>query len=118
MAIGIDAEIHDKLPEGVLDMVALENERKWLRSMRGDDIHWDRVLFSVKESIYKAWFPIAGSWLGFKDVVVSFHPDSGRFFARLLVPGPVVDGRILTHYHGNYLIEEERVLTTVSLPVS
>jgi len=25
---------------------------------------WDRLLFSAKESVYKAWFPLTGRWLG------------------------------------------------------
>ena len=115
VTIGIDAEIHDKLPEGTLDLVALSRECEWLQSSPNDGIHWDRVLFSVKESIYKAWFPIAGKWLGFKDVLVSFDPSSRRFRARLLVSGPVVKGRTLTHFSGRYVIVAGRVLTAVSL---
>jgi 4'-phosphopantetheinyl transferase EntD len=32
--------------------------------------HWGRLLFSAKEAIYKAWYPLAGRWPGF--VAASF----------------------------------------------
>ena len=44
---------------------------------------WDRLLFSAKESVYKAWFPLTGRWLGFEDADVTITPD-GTFTARLL----------------------------------
>jgi 4'-phosphopantetheinyl transferase EntD len=115
LTIGIDAEIHDRLPDGVLDLVTLDDERTSLRLLPGNGTQWDCVLFSAKESVYKAWFPIAGSWLEFKDVLISFEPESGRFFARVLTRAPIIQGRALTHFSGRFLIEEGRVLTAVSL---
>jgi 4'-phosphopantetheinyl transferase superfamily len=49
---------------------------------------WDRVLFCVKESVYKAWFPKTGRWLVFEEACVDFDPASQSFTARLLVTGP------------------------------
>jgi hypothetical protein len=58
--IGIDAEPHQALPPGVLDSISDQQERHAVgelnRSVEG--VHWDRLLFSAKESIYKAWFPL------------------------------------------------------------
>ena len=31
------------------------------------NISWDRLTFSAKESVYKAWFPTYGKWLDFTD---------------------------------------------------
>jgi 4'-phosphopantetheinyl transferase EntD len=28
-----------------------------------DSPNWDRLLFSAKEAVYKAWFPLVGEWL-------------------------------------------------------
>src|SRR5258706_11349430 len=60
VTIGIDAEPHDRLPDGVLNSIALPEEESWIRglSMTEPRIHWDRLLFSAKESVYKAWFPL------------------------------------------------------------
>jgi 4'-phosphopantetheinyl transferase EntD len=31
---------------------------------------WDRMLFSAKKSVYKAWFLLAWRWLGFKEASI------------------------------------------------
>jgi 4'-phosphopantetheinyl transferase EntD len=124
--IGIDAEEHASLPEGVLDMIALDEERAWLRARSGTGVCWDRVLFSAKESLFKAWFPITGRWLDFRDALVTVEPESGRFSARLRVPGAVVGGQTLTAFGGQtltafggrYLVREGYVLTAVAVELS
>src|SRR5207302_1592308 len=79
---GIDAEIHDELPEGVLGRISLPEEREWLEARAGDETSWDTVLFSAKESVFKAWFPLARRWLGFEDAHVDLAPEEGAFQAR------------------------------------
>ena len=49
------------------------------------DVCWDRLLFSAKESVYKAWFPLAGRWLGFADADITINAADGTFLVRLLV---------------------------------
>ncbi|MFI7417840.1 4'-phosphopantetheinyl transferase [Nonomuraea sp. NPDC049684] len=86
-SIGIDAEPHEPLPEGVFRMVARPEEAAMVRELRAlrPGTCWDRLLFSAKESVYKAWFPLTGEWLGFHDGSLAFSLD-GRFRARLLPP--------------------------------
>jgi len=53
-SIGIDAEVHEPLSDGVLRLVASLKEQAQI----ADPPHGvclDRVLFSAKEAIYKAW---------------------------------------------------------------
>ena len=105
--LGIDAEVHGPLPEGVLDLVSSEAEREHLASLP-PGVHWDRLLFSAKESVYKVWSPRTGEWLGFEEASVSF--EAGVFTARLLRPGP------WTEVSGHYLVEDGIVVTAVALP--
>ncbi len=112
MTIGIDAETHEQLPAGVVEIVALEAERRWLSSLSQHAIHWDRVLFSVKESVYKAWFPLTEKWLEFKDVIVDMDPKSQSFQARVLLEPPTAN-HSLTVFTGRYLIAERLILTAV-----
>jgi 4'-phosphopantetheinyl transferase EntD len=77
---------------------------------------WDRLLFSAKESVYKAWFPLAGRWLGFADAVITLTPAAGIFSARLLVNGPVVAGRAVTGFTGRWLVRRGLIVTAVALP--
>ena len=52
-ALEIDAEIQEELPAEMLEHVWVEQEIAWLpKTPRG--IHWDRVLFSAKERVFKA----------------------------------------------------------------
>ena len=89
VTLGIDAEEHAPLPPGVLNLVALPIERDEISRLTRvrPEVCWDRLLFSAKESVYKAWFPLERRWLGFDDAVVSADPATRSFTARLLVPG-------------------------------
>jgi 4'-phosphopantetheinyl transferase EntD len=117
-AVGIDAEVNAALPDGVLTEIARPEELPGLRELRRavPAVHWDRLLFSAKESVYKAWFPLARRWLGFEDATVTFDPSSGAFHARLLVRGPPLDGSELTSFSGRWLARDGLVLTAIALP--
>ena len=117
-AIGIDAEPHEALPNGVLKVVALPEEVSHLRELarRTGDVHWDRLLFSVKESVYKAWFPLTRRWLDFSEAIVSIDPAAQMFHARLLVAGPVVAERELDGFCGRWLVRNGLVLTATTVP--
>jgi 4'-phosphopantetheinyl transferase EntD len=117
-AIGIDGEPNAALPEGVLPEVAGDAELLWLAELQRDvpRVHWDRLLFSAKESVYKAWFPLAGRWLGFEDAVVTVDPSEGSFSARLLVSGPLLADGQLTAFSGRWLVRDGLVLTATAVP--
>lgn len=115
-AIGIDAEPHDVLPDGVLAAVTDAGERAVLARLAGSwpDVHWDRVLFSAKESVYKAWFPLAHRWLGFEDAELTPCLD-GTFGARIRLAGPTVDGVELREFAGRWAVRDGLVVTSVVL---
>jgi 4'-phosphopantetheinyl transferase EntD len=122
--LGIDAEPHQPLPAGVLEMVALAEELSRLRQLAAADgvTHWDRILFCAKETVYKAWFPLTRCWLGFDDAAVTIDPGTtdpaeGTFSARLLVTAPTRTGQPLTHFNGRWLRNDELVITTIALSI-
>jgi 4'-phosphopantetheinyl transferase EntD len=116
VAIGIDAEPCETLPSGVLDAVSLPAERTRLRGLsERAPGHWDRLLFSAKESVYKAWFPLTGRWLGFEDADVTIDPDGGVFVAQLLVPGPRLPDGPLTCMAGRWVVHDGVVATAIAL---
>ncbi len=114
-SLGIDAEAHDVLPDGVLALVALDDERAWIDEHQGTGIHYDRLLFSAKESVFKAWFALAREWLDFSEARVEIDRAASAFRATLLRPGPTVDGRPLTHFDGRFLVADGLVLTAVAV---
>jgi 4'-phosphopantetheinyl transferase EntD len=117
--IGIDAELHDALPAGVLKSISVGQERDWIASAPAG-VHWDRVLFSAKESIYKAWFPLTRSALGFDEAIVRFDPLRRTFHAELrpaphpLAPDPTQCAP--TAFDGRFLVRDGLVLTAIVLP--
>lgn len=122
-SLGIDAEPHQPLPRGVLEAVSLPAEAERLRRAADDhpDVHWDRLLFSAKESVYKAWFPLTGRWLDFTEADIDVFADpaerhSGGFRARLLVPGPWMGDRALDGFEGRWTVRRGLVATAVSVP--
>jgi 4'-phosphopantetheinyl transferase EntD len=120
LTIGVDAEVADPLPPGLIDDIALPEERRWIERAAAErpGVSWDRLLFSIKESIYKAWFPLARSWLGFEDASVVVDPASGTFTAHLLVPGPTLQGRKLDGFSGRWLCADGLLLSAIALPLT
>jgi hypothetical protein len=118
----------------MLDLIACAGERGRLGGLSGTvpGVCWDRLLFSAKESVYKAWYPLAGCWLDFESADVVFdvpgfdvpgfdvpcapHSLGGTFTARLLVPGPLVAGEPLAILHGRWLAGRDLLLTSVMVP--
>ena len=78
--MGIDAEVRAPLPPDVVSLVMSDDERAAL-ARTDPALCPDRVLFSAKESVYKVWYPVTRSWLGFEDVDVRL--GDGTFIARL-----------------------------------
>ena len=118
--VGIDAEPHERLPPDILDAVASPAEQRHLHELAHafPAVWWDRLLFSAKESVYKAWFPLARRWLNFHDAVITFDHTDGTFDARLLVPGPLLDGRALTGFAGRWLVRDGILLSAIAVPNS
>lgn len=108
-AIGIDAEVDAPLPAGVLATIASSDERRALTAHAAGTC-WDRVLFSAKEAVYKAWFGLTACGLGFEDVDVRIDPLGGTFAARLHFGGPAfaLDGR--------WAVRDAIIATSVVLP--
>lgn len=122
-SVGIDAELHGPLPEGVLPAVALPAEADRMARLTADvpDVHWDRLLFSAKESVYKAWFPLTGKWLDFQEADIELFADAGEaarggFRATLLVPGPLVGGRRVDHFTGRWTARDGLIATAIAVP--
>jgi 4'-phosphopantetheinyl transferase EntD len=117
-SVGIDAEPHAPLPSGVLRVVALPQEVTRLAELTAADPQhcWDRLLFCAKESVYKAWFPLAGRWLGFHDADIVIDRAAATFQATLLVEGPPYGGTPLTGFTGRYAVSNGLILTAVALP--
>jgi 4'-phosphopantetheinyl transferase EntD len=114
--VGIDAEPHAAEPDAVLDLIVRDVERARLTAWAGAraDLHWDRILFCVKEAVFKAWFPMTKRWLDFADVSVTAHLD-GRFRARVHVPVARAAGVELERFNGRWVVDRGLVVAATSV---
>jgi enterobactin synthetase component D / holo-[acyl-carrier protein] synthase len=117
-AIGIDAEPDAPLPDDVLDLVATPAEQVRLACTEPapDSPHWDRLLFSAKEALYKAWFPLVGEWLDHQEAEIHFHPHEATFTALLTRDGLMINGRHIHRLHGRWTRERGILVTAVIAP--
>ena len=65
-SLGIDVEPAEPLAEDLIDIVVSRAERRWIE----DGLHQARLLFSIKEAVYKAVYPLDGVFLDHHDVEI------------------------------------------------
>ncbi|MEV0598811.1 4'-phosphopantetheinyl transferase superfamily protein [Streptomyces sp. NPDC050315] len=121
-SIGIDAEPNAPLPDGVLDVIALAEERDRLKRLQDDipEVHWDRLLFSAKESVFKTWYPLTHRELDFDQARIEVAPapdapTTGTFTAHLLIPAPTLNGHRLHTFTGNWLSHAGLLTTAITV---
>ena len=112
-SLGIDAEQNEPMPAGTLAVIAGAQEISLLQDLPCTNIHWDRLLFSAKESLYKAWFPLVKRWLGFEEVSVTIDPESGTFQFANRTEGS--RGGEFGHFGagGRFIVQQGYILTSV-----
>ena len=75
--VGIDIEARTAVSPQVARRVLTAAERDWLPAPE-----WRTMVFSGKEAIYKAAYPLTGEFLGFGDVELDIDAAAGEFRAR------------------------------------
>ncbi|MCV7218996.1 4'-phosphopantetheinyl transferase [Mycobacterium crocinum] len=117
-SVGIDAEPHGVLPDGVLNAISLPVERHEIGALPGG-LNWDRILFCAKEATYKVWFPLTERWLGFEDAHITFEVDdsgvTGTFVSRILIDPAARSGPPLNELAGRWSVGGGLVLTAIVL---
>lgn len=114
LALGIDAEVNEPLEEGVARLVLLPAERRAAGTGEPGGLCADKLVFSIKEAFYKAFFQVAGQYLDFLDACVDVAPAAGTFSLRVLrtdVP-PYFQGRA---FGGRFGHDAARVYSAVVL---
>lgn len=101
-ALGLDIEEDAELPAEIIDTVLLPAEQTWL-ARQADAGQLARVIFSIKEAVYKAQFPLSQQLIGFEALEVALGPPQGRFEARFqqhcppFARGERLSGRFARH---------------------
>lgn len=110
--LGIDAERHTRtMTAGVRDRICTPDELTAASAVP----HAEHIIFSTKESYFKAYYPHTGHWIGFDDATVSIDPAQGTVHIELVSPtAPRPPG--LTSVAGRYVIDGDLVLTALAAP--
>jgi len=115
-AIGIDVEEHSALEPNIVKMILVPNEQMMINDLpsRGG-VHWAKVIFSAKESFYKAYFQIAEQYLDYLEAEFFIEPVNQSLSCHLLIPSPVsnLEGRT---FQGKYEIVDDYVFTAFAIP--
>jgi 4'-phosphopantetheinyl transferase EntD len=96
--IGVDVEPDEPVSDGIEQRVCTPPEITWLdRGPVADRAHRCRMIFSVKEAVYKAFYPQLREFWGFQDVNVTLDLRAQRFTARPPASSGAtqVEGRLL-----------------------
>lgn len=85
LGLGIDLEHLGRLSEGGTARILTSTEAAWLAALPTADRHTRATLvFSAKEAVYKAIYPTAGVYVGYREVEVVVDPTCWSFTARFV----------------------------------
>ena len=106
ISIGIDAEVLQPIDQPTRELILLPSEQRHVDAL-GEDVAWASVIFSAKEALYKACYPLVRRWIDFHDVELRL--DLAGHFAvdwkiALDLPGSI---------SGRFVLDAGRVLAVV-----
>lgn len=81
-ALGLDIEAAAALEPGLIDTVCRPEEARRLRSGSADAAAGALLVFSAKEAVYKALWPLVRRFIDFQDVAIILDADRGGFRVR------------------------------------
>ncbi len=77
-SIGIDVELSEPLKSELLSQIITPIEQKQLFETNSPHVY-AKLIFSIKESIFKCLHPIYLTWIGFKDLSVKLDFENASF---------------------------------------
>ena len=108
--LGIDAEVARPLPSGVTPLVLRPEEHQWVEG-QAELPCGDRLIFSAKESVLKAWSSLGTRSLAFDEISVEIGREFGTFVARLPA------GAFTYEWTGHCLVRDGLILTALAVLV-
>lgn len=117
LGLGIDVERADPLDAGLVKRICTAREiARLARLSESAGVDWHKLLFSAKESVYKAYYPSTRSFLGFHDVDLEVRPADdprmGVFTCTITRDdAPALGG--VRAFEGRYAFDAAHVYTAV-----
>ena len=113
LGLGFDVEEWGRMRPELWRRIATPPEREWLRAQAGEAERWATLLFSAKETFYKAQYPRSASFLGFQ--AAAFHATGPGCFEIELLRDVVAVGPAGSRFPGRYATDAERCYTGICL---
>jgi 4'-phosphopantetheinyl transferase EntD len=114
--VGLDVELAEPLEQELVPVICTESEAVRLGSSPAETRGvLAKLLFSVKESVFKCVYPQTGVFLDFHDCEVWFDSDRGSFAAHLMnprLPRAFREARL----QGRFAREGKRLVTGMVYP--
>jgi 4'-phosphopantetheinyl transferase EntD len=101
--LGLDMETAEPLSADLVEMICRRDE-----DITGDGMQ-AKLLFSIKEAIYKCIYPGIQAFVDFQEMKVTLDAASQRFVAQAFTP--VCDQQMMDRLEGAYKITEGLVLS-------
>ncbi len=103
-SIGVDIESYSAMAPNLYRMICDEQELQHLQQFAQPGL-MAKVIFSVKESIYKCLNPLLKQWIDFKDVSIELDPVARKYKA---IPNNKINAQLnIDSIYGEWLVESE-----------
>lgn len=113
VGIGIDAEISGRAGKELWSILFTIEEIDWLAQLPAQQqVTMATVLFSAKESFYKAQYSFTNAWLEFQSAVVSVEGDYWNL--KLVRPQGAL-ARLRLPVSGRFAIRDRLVVTAIAI---
>lgn len=99
-SVGIDIEHTGRMSPGAAERVLTSEERSTLDLTETSGLERATLIFSAKEAVYKAIYPLVGIYIGYREVCLEIDPDRQQFSARYV--GDNAANAALEHGYGCY----------------
>lgn len=116
ISIGIDAEVNTPLDIDLRSYILLPDEQLMVLNFPTQSFNnWEKLIFSIKESFYKAYFQIHPKFLDFCEVKVLIKPFSNSFEVQVLKRN-VPQYFSQNTFCGYYTFDQKLIYCAVALP--
>jgi 4'-phosphopantetheinyl transferase EntD len=110
-SIGLDLETWQRVSPDLHHKLLTQTERNRLAA---SPVEAAGLIFSAKEAGYKATFPLAGRFIGFKEAEIDLDWSAGQFLIRYVGDHP--ENRVMEEGLGYFLISGDYVLSWFIIP--
>lgn len=109
-SLGLDIENAQPLGADLVSLICTAREWRWL-SDQPEPLAWAKVVFSIKEAIFKAHYPVYGVFLDFLEADTVLDVDASSFRATV----ESADGRLALTTAGRFARGDDLVAAFVAI---